>query len=67
MLSSARFSARSKEVDEKNVAYDKLLTYTKDGIEVCVSMIRREELPAQTFTLYELTLDGKDPSLWKPI
>lgn len=66
LLSSSRFSARSKEVDEKNVAYEKLLTYIKDGIEVCVRMIRRVELPVQTFTLYGLTLDGKAPSFGSP-
>jgi hypothetical protein len=64
--SSTLFGARSKEVDEKNVTYDRLLTYIKDGIEVCARMIRREELPVQTFSFYGLTLEGKAPSFGNP-
>jgi hypothetical protein len=58
---SARLSARSKEVEEKNVAYSELLTYVRDGADVLKRMVNRLKLPAQTYLLYGIPLDGKTP------
>jgi hypothetical protein len=54
-------SIRSKEVEEKNIAFEEMMTYTKDGVEVLRRMIYRKKLPVQTFQLYGLQLDGKTP------
>ncbi|HEX2957724.1 MAG TPA: hypothetical protein VHO70_12890, partial [Chitinispirillaceae bacterium] len=58
---AARLSSRSKEVEEKNVTYSEMMTYIRDGAEVLKRMVYRLKLPAQTFLLYGMPLDGKTP------
>jgi hypothetical protein len=58
---AARLSVRSKEVEEKNSAYSEMMTYLRDGVEVLRRMVYRLKLPAQTFQLYGMPLDGKTP------
>lgn len=58
---AARLSTRSTEVEEKNVAYAEMMTYIRDGAEVLKRMVYRLKLPAQTFLLYGMPLDGKTP------
>ncbi len=58
---SARLSARSKEIEEKNVAYAEMMTYIRDGAEVLRRMVNQLKLPAQTFQLYGMPLNGKTP------
>lgn len=58
---AARLSTRSKEIEEKNIAYAEMMTYLRDGAEVLRRMVYRLKLPAQTFLLYGMPLDGKTP------